>query len=536
MFKLFGDKPDHPLYSLDEAKRLLAELPKAEPAKALEEITFWLESIRDAAGFSTELRTSIILLLDEAGQPRQAELLQRYLDAPHLRDFQGLHLWLGVHAFAQTLAATYSASLREYQHAEKKTHDLTARMPLVCVRQQHAVATQMKLELMRYIAVDAATWEMLGAGYSFAEAEHCSEQMLLAYPGQVIHTSPQRELLRALVLFISSPETLAADQIEVCSRIAGRLTAFFDLGAVADNNCPYQFDLAQPAPPHRVETAQPALTSVRYFSAARALPALKKIVEQNENDPIWQERRFGSEFTPGGKLTVLKHLTTYWAAKPPQRHMERRTIAASIEVTHGFRVIGQLVTHIDAGQAAEQDADAAQKQNKIGLVATEDVGYTTETWNISDMSAAGLGAILAGSQGAWVKIGDLCALKPQNGQEWWVAMIRRLHTDEAGRVHVGIELLAKKPASVWLRVLGKGKERVSNWASSSGSFSYDYLPAILLPDEHNAYVHATLLMESGKFVVDSVYQVMLGEKSRDIKLTTLLAEGEDFELVGFEWM
>jgi hypothetical protein len=30
--------------------------------------------------------------------------------------------------------------------------------------------------------------------------------------------------------------------------------------------------------------------------------------------------------------------------------------------------------------------------------------------------------------------------------------------------------------------------------------------------------------------------VMLGEKSRDIKLTDLLAEGEDYEQIGFQWI
>lgn len=536
MFSLFGAKPDHPMYDLDEAKRLLRELSESEPHKALEEITFWLESIKDAAGFTPELRNSIIMLLDESGQPRQTELLQRYLEAPHLRDFQGLHLWQGIHAFAQALSAAYSASIREYQHADKRSNDLKARMPLVCVRQLQAVSAQMKLELIRYLAIDAATWALLYSGYRFAEMEQCSESMVLAYPGHVIHTSPQRELLHVLVLSISSPDTLAADQIEVSYRIAGRLTSFFDLATTADNNRPYQFDLTTSTPPHRTEETRVVTADMRFFGAVRALPALKKIIEQNENDPIWQERRFGSEFTPAGKLTVLKHLMTHWAEDPPQRHMARRNIDATIEVTHSFRVISQLVTHINAGRDAEQDAGASRKEAKIGLVAADDIDYSTEVWSILDMSATGFGATLSGNQGAWIKIGDLCGLRPQNGELWWVGMIRRLHTDADRKVRIGIELLAKKPASVWLRVLGKGVDRISNWESSSGSFSYDYLPVILLPDEHNSYLHATLLMESGKFVADTIYQMMMGEKSREIKLIQLLAEGEDFEQVAFEWL
>jgi hypothetical protein len=30
--------------------------------------------------------------------------------------------------------------------------------------------------------------------------------------------------------------------------------------------------------------------------------------------------------------------------------------------------------------------------------------------------------------------------------------------------------------------------------------------------------------------------MMMGEKSRDIKLTSLLAEGEDYEQVSFQWL
>lgn len=536
MFKLFGEKPDHPLFDMDETKRLISELPQDDPRKALEDISFWLESIKDAKGFTPELRSDVIMRVDVAGQVLHNELLHRYLEAPHLRDFQGLHMWKGMHAFAQALAAAYTASLDEYQQTGKHTHELTERMPLICVRQLQAVATQMKLELMRYIDIDAATWEMLYAGYRFAEATQCTETMVLAYPGHVIHTSPQRELLHALVMFISSPDTLAADQLEVSYRIAARMNSFFEISDTAESGFTYQFDLASVAPPHRVEHDKPVAESTRYFSAAKAVGALQKIVTQNEEDPIWRERRFGSEFTPAGKLTVLKHLMTYWAAEPPHRHLERRAINASIEVAHSFRTISQIVTHIDAGHDAEQDAGDARKRARIDLVAQEEIAYTTETWNITDMSANGLGAVLGGTQGGWIKIGDLCALKPANAQQWWVGMIRRLHTDSAGKVHVGIEILTKKPASVWIRVLGKGAERASNWETSSGSFAYDYLPVILLPDEHNSYLHATLLMESGKFVIDTQHQMMMGEKSRDIKLTQLLAEGEDFEQVGFEWL
>lgn len=536
MFKLFDKPPDHPLYDLAEAGRQLAELPHDDVKQALEDITGWLDSLKSAEGFSPELRASIIMLLDEAGQSRQLELLHRYLSAPHLRDFQGLHLWQGIHDFIKALSDAYAVSIHEYQQTEKKSIELRERMPLLCVRQLRAAAEQMKLELMRYIDVEPSVWQQLCVAYQFAEAEQCAESMVTPYSGHVIHTSPQRELLRALVLYISSPDTLAADQIEVSYRIAGRLSSFFDLKQAGEADCPYVFDLSVYVPPHRTDSKLSPSTTMRFFGAVRALPALKKIFDQNENDPVWQEQRLSSEFTPAGKLTVLKHLLTYWAAEPPHRHLERRGISASIDVTHGFRVISQLVPHIDAGISAEEDASAAKAASQINLTAVAEIDYSTEAWHVSDMSAEGIGVVLTGSQGVWVKIGDLCGLKPQNSQQWWVGMIRRVHTDTANKVHVGIELLAKRPASAWVRILGKGAERVSNWETSSGSFKYDYLPVILLPDAQNSYLNATLLMEPRHFVPDTIYQAMLGEKSRDIKLVKLIAEGEDYEQVDFKWL
>ena len=43
-------------------------------------------------------------------------------------------------------------------------------------------------------------------------------------------------------------------------------------------------------------------------------------------------------------------------------------------------------------------------------------------------------------------------------------------------------------------------------------------------------------MESGSYVHDQVYEMMMGEKSRSIKLSKLLAEGEDYEQASFQWL
>ena len=542
MFSLlnaFDKKPDHPMSDVKEARKLLSDLPKDNAFKALEEITFWLASVKDAQGFRPEVRADIVMLLDETGQPLDAELLHLYLSEPHLQDFHGLHLWQGIHGFARALSEAYSTCISEYQQTEKKPWELKENLPLVCVRLLRAATEQMKLELMRYVEIEQPAWDQMYSCYNFAEANQIADAMVFPYPKHAIHTSPQRELARALVLSMSSPGTLAPDQIEVSYRIAGRLVSFFDFKAEPDPDCTYVIDLSRPGAPANVDGNLPVTPTMRFLGTVKAVPAIEKIIHQNEHDFAEPERRFGNEFTPAGKLTVLKHLLMYWDRNPPHRHQERKGISAAIDVVHSFKTISQLVTRIDIDSMVNlsgEDTAVLKNRSGIGLTADDDVDYVTEEWPVLDISVDGIGCTIPKAAGGWVKIGDLCGLKAKNSQLWWVGMVRRLKTDPKGIVHAGVEILAKKPLSVWLRTLGKGAEKVSNWESSSGSFEYDYLPAILLPDVYNSYVNATMLIESGSFVLDSIYQVMMGEKSREIKLTGLRAEGEDYEQVSFEWL
>lgn len=537
-FGILKGKPDHPMSDVEEAGRLLADLPEDNPFKALEEITSWLVSVKDTPGFQPERRAGVIMLLDETGQPFHEKVLQQYLAAPHLQDFQGMHLWQGIHGFMKALAEAYALCVQEYQQEEKRLPTLKEWMPLICVRLMRAVAEQMKLDLMRYIEVEQSVWEQLYRYYNFAVDNRFSDTLVFAYSKRAARTDPQRELLRAALLYVASPATLAPDQIEMSCRIAARLASLFDFKETADPDCPYFLDLSKADAPGQVNERIQTTSTMRFFGAVRALPNLEEIINENEQGLIEQERRFGDDSNRHGKLAVLKHLQVYWGKDHPHRHQERKGISTAIEVVHGFKAISKLVARVELGAVvnlSEEDAAKLKAQSGIGL-ADEEVKYTTETWNVLDVSVGGIGGVLPKNAGAWVKIGSLCGVKAGNSSLWWVGMIRRLHTDHQNNVHVGIEILAKKPLSVWLRSLGRGTELASNWETSSGSFEYSYLPIILLPDAKNSYVNATMLMETGNYIAGHIHEAMLGEGGRNIKLASLLAEGEDYEQVKFQWL
>ncbi len=528
------------MFNVDEARKLLASLPQNNPLDALDELAGWLGSVKSTPGFQPELRADILMLLDETAQPFHEELLKNYLAEAHLQDFNSIRMWQGILILMRALVDAYALCLDEYQQTEKKSPAFKEKQPVICVRLLRALAEQIKLELMRYRKIEPSLWQQLYQYYNFAVTQQLADTLIFAYSRGTPHTSSQRELLRAVLLHAASPATLAPEQIEVSYRIGGRLSSYFDFKDAPDANCAYCLDLAQPEAPKDVADKMQITPTMRFFGAVRAIPQLEEIINESARNQADPEQRLGKEFTPQGKLTVLKHLQVYWGKDHPYRRQERRDINTTIEIIHGFKIISKLVTSAELGQMAgvsEEEAQKLKDQSKFNLTDVEkDVDHVPETWDVLDVSVGGLGSRIPGNVRDWVKVGALCGLKAANSELWWVGMIRRLKTDDLGKVHVGIEILTKKPLSVWLRSLGKGTELISNWETSSGSFKHTYLPAILVPDAQNSYTAATMLMESGGYRADFIYEVMMEEKNNNIKLTALLAEGADYERISFQWL
>ncbi len=520
------------------ARKLLADLPQNDSLKALDEITCWLASVKDTPGFRPDRRMGVIMLLDEAGQPFYTELLRQYLAAPPLHDPLGMHKWQGARGFMGVLTEAYAVCVDEYQRVEKKSLHHKEQMPVICSRLLRAVAEQMKLDMMRYLDVAQDIWDQLYAHYNFAEASLFADTMVRAYPSQAINTSPKHELLRAIILYISSPATQAPEQIQTSHHISARMVNHFSFKKAPDPDCPYFINLSKPAAPARmVDNIQPT-RDMRFIGAVGALPKIDGMVRQNEMESIEQNHHFGNELIPDAKPAVLNHLSMYWGRVPPRRLLERKSISVSVEVAHGFKIISKLAEHHETGQVAclpEAETCKPNEWSKISLIEDE-TGFPRESWDIVNMSVGGIGGIVPKATGSWVKIGVLCGIKAKNSNVWWVGMIRRLRADSHGKVYAGIKILSKKPMSVRLRILGKDSERIPHWENSTGAFTYDYQSAIVLPDSQNTHENSTMLMEAGVYAVGRIYEALLGEISRHIEITGLLAEGEDYEQLSFKWL
>src|SRR5258705_7447958 len=166
---LFGGKPDHPLADPKEAKRLLEALPGDDPAKALDELMHWMESVAAAEGFKPEVRVQLLLMLDDAAQPRVRKLAKDYFADARPSRFQENRLWTALHGFWKQAGYSYARAVDLFVKNEKGADAAKAQLPPLLARTLRSFAQQIKWMQMRYGPIDLASWCEVHSLYSFAE-------------------------------------------------------------------------------------------------------------------------------------------------------------------------------------------------------------------------------------------------------------------------------------------------------------------------------------------------------------------------------
>ena len=531
-----GARADHPMYDAEAARKLLKDLP-ADQNKALEEVSSWLETVTTAKGYAPGDRAGVVKLLDETGQNYEPVLLESVLREAKLKEHERLKLWHTMIGFWEHLSGAYRRCLKD---AEQASGGVAAhpQHALLVARALRALANEVKFLHFRYLSVPGRIWQELAELYGLSVQAGFDEESLKAYASDVMITSPRREFLRALMLEAAGPESEQAVAVELSARVIARFASAFVLSTKPAPGFNFCFDLAHPGRPMHYSPKIRASAALRYFGAGQARASLQEIAADYTAHPEETDRRFGEEYSIADKLMIIKRLLLYWGDAPPLRRGLRVKIDAKIKVSRGFESVAELVTRIDFGGMAELTKDQRLKvkqQTGVALQAQDSTAEITE-WTERDGSTWGVGVDIPRQDEPWAKIGALCALQAPGQKLWWVGAIQRLYRDEHDKPHAGIEILAKKPLSVYLRGVGEGAERADNWQTSSGSFRFTYLNAIILSESATAGTHREILLKRDNFNAGAIYAVMMGDESQQVRLEELLAHGEDYDRVRVTWL
>jgi hypothetical protein len=532
-----GKKADHPMYNVEAAAKLLSDLPP-DHGKALEEITPSIETVAATPAFPLADRIGVLKLLDETGQKHEAAALAEFLRNDKLNEFHRRQLWQAMVDFWEHVSAAYRVCLEELGREAKPGEATHRERALILVRALRALTCEGKALLLRYLPVRPRIWQDLAYFFSLAEKERAVAELAKAYEGDALHTNARQEFLRLPMMVAAYPEAERTLDMELAARIISRLAGGFALHAQPDADCNFHFDLAQPAAPARNTPGAAAAATLRYFGAAQARVVIQETLDRYAANPKEPEKRFGDDYSIEEKLVALRRLLLFWGDSPPKQRWPRVKIESKIKVAHGFVAASELVTRIEFSGMAEMSADQRVKvkqQTGIALQAEESTAAITE-WMERDGSTWGVGVDIPRQDETWARIGSLCTFQAAGQKAWWLGTVRRMQRDAHEHVHAGMEILSKKPLSVYLRGIGEGAERAENWQTSSGSFRFTYINALILGDSSTPGANPDILLKRDSFNPGIQYEVLMSGETPHVRLEELLERGEDYDRVRVTWL
>lgn len=495
--KLFGGRmPEHPLADPKEAKRLLEALPGDDAGKAVEELMHWIESVVAAEGFKPEARIQLLLMLDDAAQPRLRKLSKEYFGASRPSRFQENRLWSALHGYWKQAAYAYARAVDLFVQGAKGADAAKAQLPLLLARTLRCFAQQIKWMHMRYGPMDLASWGVLNSVYAYAEARQLAQVRVSLFAGPGGESTPQFEFLKAAIFSASAPNGLLPVELELAERFIAAFAPRFVLAAPAAPALAFWTDLSQAMTPARASRAPQPGPGLRYLGAGTALAEVHEHAERlmlGGKPP--QDLGLTSGDDPLVALEVLRHLHLYWAPQAPERATQRHAVKSRLSVTYGFDgIVGVL------GGRGSLDFD----------------NRNSESWIVENVSAGGFGAVVPQLKGDWLRVGALLALQPEGGSNWLLGVVRRVSKTAAQQARVGIETLSKTPLLSTFAVSGVAS------ASELG---------VLL--KNGDVPETRIVLRPGVFAPAQNLEIVRGERHHVYIPQAIAERGEDYEIARF---
>lgn len=527
-----GQRGGHPMLNTAEVSRLLAELPRDDPLKATEEVTAWLESLARATRFRTGQRLRVVSAVDEAGQPSAEALMADYLAAEDAQKPDRFRQWQVLMNFWEKVADAYMEFVANFEVSPQS--ELKDQLPLVTVRAMHAVFMQMRLALMRYASEPDRTWSALYRLFSFALKEHCATAPVRLYSSGAQTSTARTTLVSAVMLEAAAPQSLPPRQIELTSRVVGRLASAFSFSDAPGAGLLFHVDFATSAPPLTVKEDLHTTPTMRFFGPGTAVGRLNEFIERIRHpQPAGVDPGLGEGYSADEQVETLQRLLLYWGDNPPRRKHVRTRLASRVDVVFGLdavmRVVGKLEQVITAEKFEILFDDKRAPEEKPS-------GVLFETWTLKDISLRGLGALTTRRAQGALRIGALVAFRLENAGNWCVGIVRRLQIDRQKNSNVGAEILSRNPQFFWLKKPDAPAHDAWQWETRrEDATSHHYLKTVLLPYDRETANEESMLVEVGSYSSALVYAAQVENTIGHLRFRKVLEQGENFERVAFEW-
>ena len=506
-----GNRPDHPMADMKQARSLIAEFPAHDATKALGEVTFWLDSLNRTPGFKLDYRFELYDALDQAARIHQRKLAQDYLATDRQERLRESKLWTTIFEFWKTLGTCYNQCIEQYQAGDGGASLSKNDLPAIVARALRALTQQLKWTALRYGPVDNRVWGEFGRIFLFAESKRLTTTPIDIYPGVHGQGTIEQEFLKAMMLGVSSTDGLTPIKQEIAERVVAHFGTMYQMQPRSGSGSNYYFDLSMRRPPARVIKKLEANTANRYFSPGKAFPALRQMMDDiKARQEVPPDVNLGGSYEPNLVRSVMAHLALYWSDKPPSRRSERRKIATRLTVVHGLEEIVRCVT------PREGDSTLEFLAKHVG-----------ESWIVENVSAGGYGAIVPPVKGDWIEVGSVLGVLTETAKYWGAGIVRRLTCDEFQQRRVGIQLVSKAVIPVQLSPVGN---------VSSINVVRDGDAAVLLSTTPDRHGDVSLLLKTGSYAANQPLEMIVRGKRYHLMPRRLVEGGGDFDWAKFKVM
>jgi hypothetical protein len=497
---LFGKKSDHPLAEMKSAQALLDEIPKGDSLKALQEISGWVEAIREQAGnFRLDHQWAVLRLYDQAAQAHVRKLLHDYFAPQPASQFQENRLWTLLEDYYSHSDLCHFDVLTRYRAGAKGAASIKEDIPLLCARGIHAITGQLKLAAARYTMVDPTLWRRLADYYLLAEENDCLNTPLTLYVGT--NTSVSESFAVLVIWYGSSAGSLSPLQEHIAERLFSALGGGIAVSSTYDGAGLFAFDLAQPTPPMRATAGATIHPALRFVAADRLRQQLAGLVKTMDKGILPEGLNFyGAKYDVELVRDIAQRLLQSLTLPPPTRRNPRRKIKVNLKVANGF---SKMLERSDVG---------------LSFGAEE-----SELWEIEDISATGFRSVIPAAHVNDVRVGSLLGSQPAGVSHWGAGVVRRLSRDLEGNLHVGIELLSP-------RIVGVPLLDYANPDDASVQIG------MYLNRPNDSSGEAWLLMKQDAFVLARSLKMQLGDKEYLLLPLALVEQGEDYDLARYRMM
>src|SRR5262249_6560299 len=149
-------------------------------------------------------------------------------------------------------------------------------------------------------------WQELARLYQLAEQKGFVQARIAMYPGVHGESSIREELLKSLMIAVSSTDGLPPLKQQIAERAVAQYAGAFTVSRSREG-CTCSFDLAVPKAPTRLFNGAAASPTMLYFGAGEALEQLRQLTRQVvETGAVPRDVNLGGNYEKEVVISALK--------------------------------------------------------------------------------------------------------------------------------------------------------------------------------------------------------------------------------------